>query len=481
MKKKFVISTIENKKRQKKSVHYSSSAVFFGICNEDKSLDTEVSLLNHFYLKRGITDVVATFEIYNLEGELIRKFKINMNKPKVYSLLLSKYIKKPFIGSIYVFFNSSENLAVPFCAVVSTVRTPNSVCSVHTYGRCLEQKELGTYIELKSTVENGWSARDTNKIKSFAVLHGGKKNLDLDIKLEIYNQNNEKIVIKKKYYLKAFSTLVIVPQDLSEKIINHLSGKRGYIKVYINGISGIFPRMLCGNFVSTSQKNFSLNDANEIQFTHTNFDFSNIHQPDSISNLGYFNQPTVPNGYGIIYPVKTDKNIKIGKTKYINNSMQYIKIDSFSELTVKALKTNLPSRFLCSVIAKWDNAILESECSTGIFTEDYLKVNCYWHWGLLKPGFENGSGVISIFLNRFYKNENLSRILKLYLFNDKKMILEKEIAIDGNIKINVASLLKNKESKGTIWYVLCGKKLEDLGIYSTFYPQDKAGFIEHAF
>jgi hypothetical protein len=34
-----------------------------------------------------------------------------MNKPKVYSLLLSKYIKKPFIGSIYVFFNSSENLA----------------------------------------------------------------------------------------------------------------------------------------------------------------------------------------------------------------------------------------------------------------------------------------------------------------------------------------------------------------------------------
>ena len=30
-------------------------------------------------------------------------------------------------------------------------------------------------------------------------------------------------------------------------------------------------------------------------------------------------------------------------------------------------------------------------------------------------------------------------------------------------------------------YVLSGDKLEDLNIFSTFYPENKAGFVEHAF
>ena len=88
-----------------------------------------------------------------------------MYKEHVYSIKLSEYVTTLFVGSIYVFFNSKENLAVPFCAVISSIKSKNSVCSVHTYGRRLETRELDSNLDMKETVEMGWTARDSsNKI-----------------------------------------------------------------------------------------------------------------------------------------------------------------------------------------------------------------------------------------------------------------------------------------------------------------------------
>ena len=476
-----IVSTLQNKAMQKKTIHHNSSTVFWAVCSLDGCVDTEVSLLNHFIIKRGIADVVATVEFRDLNGELVNTFKMNMDEPRAYSIRASEHISGEFIGSIYVYFNSNENLAVPFCAVMCSIKTQNSVCGVHTYGRRLETKELSTYIDLKSTVETGWTARDTSDVKSFAVLHGGNASLTLDVKLEISNSTNKKLFIEREYVLEPFGTLIIIPQDLSDKVVAHLGSEKGHIKVYIEGLSGIFPRMLCGNFLALSQTTSSLSEANEIQFTHTNFDFSTIEQPDAGSSLGYYNQPSVPAGYGIIYPVETEKSIKIGEDEYSSNTLQHIEVGSMSQLEVKASDTNLPSRFVAAAVAKWDGATLESECSTGTFIEDYLRVPCHWHWGLLKPGFEQGESVISVILSRFNRNENLSRKLKLRLFSEEMMLLERDIVIDGHKEINAMDLLPRKLPEGAIWYVLSGDKLEDLGIFSTFYPANKAGFVEHAF
>ena len=248
-------STLQNKARQKKLIHQSSSTVFLAVCSHDGSVDTEVSLLNHFILKRGIEDVVATVEFRGLKGDLVNTFKINMDEPRVYSIYASEHISGSFLGSIYIYFNSNENLAVPFCAVMCSIKTKNSVCGVHTYGRRLEQKELGGFFDLQNTIETGWTARDTNKVKSFAVLHGGNLSLTLNLKLEILNSSNKKLFISHKYKLEPFGTLIIVPQDLSNEVIRHLGNEKGHIKVHIDGINGIFPRMLCGNFLASFQTN----------------------------------------------------------------------------------------------------------------------------------------------------------------------------------------------------------------------------------
>jgi hypothetical protein len=476
-----ILSTLQNKAMQKKAVHMSSSTVFLAVCSGDGHVDTEVSLLNHFILKRGIDDVVATVEFRDLKGEQVHTYKLNMDEPRAYSVRVSEQIKGAFIGSIYVYFNSNENLAVPFCAVMCVVKTQNSICGVHTYGRRLEQKELGGSLDLKSTVETGWTARDTSDVKSFAVLHGGHEKLTLETRLEISNSKNERLIVNKDYILEPYGTVIIEPQNLSDKVVPHLGGKKGHIKVYIDGLSGVFPRMLCGNFMVNSQTQFNLNEASEMQFTHTNFDFSTIAQPDAGSSLGYYNQPSIPAGYGIIYPVETSKKITIGSETYASNYMHHIEIDSMSQLEVTAEGENLPSRFVAATIAKWDGATLESECSTGTFIEDYLRVPCHWHWGLLKPGLEMGDSVISIILSKFKRNQDVSRSLKLRIFSEKMLLIEREVYVDGHQEINAMDLLPRKLPDGALWYVLSGDKLEDLNIFSTFYPSNKAGFVEHAF
>ena len=459
----------------------SSSTVFLAVCSDDGHVDTEISLLNHFILKRGISDVVATVEFRDLRGELVTEYKMNMDEPRAYSILASEQINGAFVGSIYVYFNSNENLAVPFCAVMCTVKTNNSVCGVHTYGRRLEQKELGGSLDFSNTVETGWTARDTSTVKSFAVLHGGHERLSLDVKLEISNAKNEKLIVNSDYILEPYGTLIIQPQDLSADVVPHLGGEKGHIKVYISGLSGIFPRMLCGNFTSTIKTHCNLNEASEMQFTHTNFDFSTIEQPDSGSSMGYYNQPSVPAGYGIIYPVETSKKIKVGSKAYSSHSMHHIEIDSMSQIEVKAEDTNLPSRFVAAAVAKWDGAALESECSTGTFIEDYLRVPCHWHWGLLKPGLEDGDSIISVILSKFNRNQDVSRSLKFRVFSEEMLLVERDIYIDGHKEINAMDLLPRKLPDGVLWYVLSGDKLEDLNIFSTFYPSNKAGFVEHAF
>ena len=473
-----IVSTLQNKSIQKKSIHHSSSTVFLAIYNPDYNIDTEVSLLNHFLLKRNLNDVIATIEIRNLDGLLINSFKENLYEEKAYSWRLSNFVDAKFIGAIYIYFKSNENLAVPFCAVTSSITSSKSICGVHTYGRRLEQKELGSNLDMKTTIETGWTARDDFNIKSFAVLHGGAFKLDLNIKLEITNNLYQIFSIEKEFTLEKYGTLFLVPQELSNNIVSHLKGEKGHIKVFIDGLRGIFPRMLCGNYFS---ENDEITNSSEIQFTHTNFDFSSISQPDAGGNYGYYNQPSIPNGYGIIYPVKTQKLILIDGETYNSNTMHKITIDKMKQLEVVSKSENLPSRFVAAAIGRWDNAKLESECSTGTFIEDYLKVPCHWHWGLLKPSLARGESVISIIVGKFNRNIDLNRNLNLRLYHEEGLLIEKDILVDGHKEINIMDMLPKKYPKSLIWYVLSGDNLEDLNIFSTFYPEDKAGFVEHAF
>ena len=87
----------------------------------------------------------------------------------------------------------------------------------------------------------------------------------------------------------------------------------------------------------------------------------------------------------------------------------------------------------------------------------------------------------TVILNKFNRNEDLSRKINLRLFDEKLMLAEKEIVIDENKEIPTKDILPGNLTNGAVWYVFSGSRLEDLNIFSTFYPKNKAGYVEHAF
>ena len=474
-------STLNNKLKQKQSIHKSSSSVFFVVNNPTENIYTEISLLNHFLIKRGISDVIANVAVHNLNGLLEDVFSIELKDKRTYTINPCQSINKKFVGSVYISFHSNENLAIPFCAVVGSIKTNNSICSVHTYGRRLEQKELGTNIDLNRTKETGWTLRDSHDIKSFGVFHNGQFTSELNLNIECTNYKGNLIEKTFKNNVLPFETLLITPQEIIPSLENHLDGKLGHAKISINGIKGVFPRMMCGNFAIDNKNNNKIITAKEIQFTHTNFDFSEIYQSDSMGNKGYFNHPSLPKGYGLFYPVTTKKTISINSQPYTSGSLHKFNIIPFSQGEIISKNDTLPSRFIGASVGQWEDTKVESECSTGIFTEDYLKVPSHWKWGLLKPGFENGEAIITIMLNSFSRNEDLSRKLNLRFFSEEGLNIEKEIILKANLMIDAMDFLPRKLPRESIWYVITGNNLEDLNIFSTFYPQKKSGYTEHSF
>ena len=74
-----IVSTLENKKQSKEAIFYSSSAVFWCVINRPKGIDTSISFLNHFLLKRDIKSVTLRLALRNLSGDLIREENIEIS------------------------------------------------------------------------------------------------------------------------------------------------------------------------------------------------------------------------------------------------------------------------------------------------------------------------------------------------------------------------------------------------------------------
>ncbi len=55
---------------------------------------------------------------------------------------------------------------------------------------------------------------------------------------------------------------------------------------------------------------------------------------------------------------------------------------------------------------------------------------------------------------------------------------ERVISVSDYEEIDTSEYFNQVSSSGPIWYVLSGDTLEDLNIYTTFYPKGKAGFVE---
>ena len=194
--------------------------------------------------------------IRDLSVLLILETIKEINEPKAYSFSISSLLPKNITKgeyALFIEFTSTQNLNVPFCAVVMTISSPTTVDQFHTYGRALEVNEINSNIDFPTSYETGWTINPSNKVSNQALLHNGRIFSEIDGHIVLFKKGEEiKQISLLKKKLSPFSTLKIDLEDLIEKVddlnLKQIiqDSKYGEIdaKVVLNGLKGTFPRLL---------------------------------------------------------------------------------------------------------------------------------------------------------------------------------------------------------------------------------------------
>lgn len=488
-------STKENKERQKQSTFYSSSSAFLCLVDNKKDIDTKISFLNHFLIKRDIKVVSLRLTIRKSNGDLIKEKIEIINKPKVYYYSVSQLLKEngfeSGVFSAFLEFTSKENLAVPFCAVVASIQSKETIDHVHTYGRALETKEINTKIDFKESYETGWTISSGNKsFNNYAVLHNGR--LPSKITLGIYLYKKGILIHTKELeqkHLSPFETLILHLEEFLDKdskgneILKDIQNSEfGMIeaKLNIKGLSATFPRLL---YLATerdlSKSPYNILNFRKINITHSNFDFDKAEQPKSSLNYGFINSPEYPQNIinGFRYYCCSDlKDVKIIQEKA---TPLPFKLSPLTSIKVSS-NNNIPTRLVGAHWYKWNQSNLYKETSTGTFVKENSREDGFWHWGLLSTDGSEFDSIISL-INPFATNEQDNK-LKIKLFGEYGYICSEDIQFKGksfSVKFNHDS---HQIPKGFIWYTLTGNKCGSFHVFCCHYfPDLKDGTMEHGF
>lgn len=487
-------STLDNKIRQKSQTIHSSSTVFWCLVNKEKKIDTRISFLNHFLLKRNIPSVSMRLCVRMMNGNLIREFIDEIVEPKVYSYSLSDLVAESGIlkgeFAVYIEFTSSHNLGISFCAVTSEIVSPTTVDIVHTYGRALESQEIGSNVDFETSYETGWSLWNVGK--SFSnnfIFHNGRLHAKVKFNL-IVLQKGEHIasLAPLQITLRPFATYRLNLEQFLKSMDNNadlLATIQGVddgqidVKLKIEGLKSAFPRLL---FVCTQGMDdadqYSVEAIDKINFTHSNFDFDYAEQPTSSLSYGFINNPKYPDGVDTgfrYYPCKELRNLSADDLSEINSSP--IPMKEFSSLRVSS-RSPIPSRIVGCNWSKWRDSDLVKDCSTGTFIAEYVQHSGYWHWGRLLPSGDNFSAIIT--LTNPFANIDESYNFTLSIYTDSGLCREDSFEFTGS-KTCLEFTSDDACGEGA-WYVLKGDGIGKFNVFSTIYFNDLSdGTVEHAF
>ena len=170
---------------QRNSVHRSSLLVPV-LPNSEVS----ISFLNHFLIKRGITSVGCKVTAIDNNGKRITSQLTTIDQPRVYTM----YLQRDFVpnaASFLVEFFSSENIFIPFPAVMVNHRTKDAMSGVHSFNRVLadvfEEDDVNAIHVQEAAID---ITQDPN-LSTFFVLAAGPYDLEGPVALRLSNPDRE--------------------------------------------------------------------------------------------------------------------------------------------------------------------------------------------------------------------------------------------------------------------------------------------------
>ena len=323
------------------SIHRSSLMV-----PEIPGTEVDISFLNHFFLKRNYPKVACRITAIDTLGQKIESRLYNIDKPIVYTIPLTGLVNKPVSNYIVEFF-SSENLFIPYPAVIINHRGKGFINQVHAFNRIVNDIFEDDEVNSHQVKESSIDMILTNDIDTFFLFSAGplpcKDHFDVEIatKEKTYRKSYE-------LNLPRFGLQQISIKNMFKEIPNEATG---IIKAQQPRQLLFYGRMLAGQ--KSNDGSFSANHSYYDSSTTEEY-WENLHH--SCRFYAFFEKLlNIVKLYPIQSPSNLDFSIKLYSTKGV-------KIDEFEIGNLSSPSNDFLDVNINSIIAK--NNINPNDVST---------------------------------------------------------------------------------------------------------------------
>jgi hypothetical protein len=474
---KIVNSDRKNKVKiiDKNTVHRSSLLV-----SEIPQSNVEISMLNHFLVKRNIKNVTCKITAIDSNGNILDNKSFELDKPQVYVFSLSKIFQN---GNTYnVEFFSSYDLFVPFTAVIINYVGKNFISQVHAYNRILNDVFENDVVNKVKVDE---CCIDLNNFEeTFFILCSGNNELDDEIKLKATTQG---VVFtdSHKFSMKRFhSRKFDVSSMLNNIKINNWDGHLTISQPYQELFYG---RLLIGQRYKDGafSANHSYYDSSRTEEYWEGSKISyrlypylngfenrvNIYPICSPSNLEYFidlfnNEGSIIKSYSLgnlISP--SDKFIKhlvniegVKENDIVSFGLKAITLDGKMPTRVTHQTVYGKGKIKCSINSSLHNENIFRNPKYGTFT-----------WGEIILGNEYNT-ILSLSAGLLPSDFQSKYDVELSIFSINGLIIEKKFIINGGscLNLDMNEFIDNSASNNShnyYWYTAVSK-LQGLTAYT---------------
>lgn len=338
-----------------------------------------VSLLNYWKIKNGIS-VSVVMSCRDVSGRLVSRELIEFDGDVI------NYQPPITAGSLEIEAFGSQNLRIPYAAIMGLYETPTSVSMVHSYGRNHSPSEIEEGRAILEVREACIGVKADQRVETVAFFHNGSiETVPQEGRLIITNAAGQER--EWRYHLPSitpYETIAFDIEKLAPDLFAHLGDDDGWAALHFENKSS-FPRMLV---------RWRHRDTGEVQVTHSNFDYSEF-RTNALSEdaVGFMALPKLGDGICdcdiVIYPRCAHGTYAVegpsGQSETQGGLVIPFDPGSGGQITVKRRDGRLPSRLVAALRGRVDDKALPFECSIGILHSERPPKR--FHWAMVSTKF----------------------------------------------------------------------------------------------
>ena len=392
---------------------------------------TYISFVNHYLIKRNYNNVILKLTAYDKSGLTSDSLSYDLKIKKVYTYSLERIFGDQY-NSYQAEFFSSENLFIPYPAVMINHVGKYSINTVHAYNRILNDSRESEKINVIHVREASIDVMISKEIDTFFILHSGIlpiSNQELEVELKsaltdsIYNSkfiiNMPKMSVRK-YYLSDL---------ISNKIKEKITKKNFTLKIKQPKQELFYGRLLAG-IEKKDSRSFSAN--------HSFYDNSKYAEYFS-NNESYKTYPLLKNHKNIIrmYPIMSPGEGTI--SVYLNYGFKY-NLDSIKVKEYPFNNTKVPleidlNKLKAELIDNYKLATFSLIYKNNSKDEVPTRINMQLVYGSLENTEIDASINQSLYNDELFLPKNKKSFAWCQLINDKKYKSNLSICFIDNINI----------------------------------------------